>query len=235
MAPLVDFLLRTHTGYCQHFAGAAALLLRMAGVPARVVAGFATGVPHGAGRFDVRDLDAHDWIEVYFQGYGWVPFNPTPGAAAADVAPTLDLLPSSGGRALARGSFRHWPLAALAALAALAGGAPALGVAMTARRRRRERAHTADVLARLGRRAGARVEPSSTLAELRDELAVRLGPRTAALAAAAERARYAPAGPADASPRRAGVVRALVSDVGLARAARLLVLPGSRGPSRTRS
>jgi transglutaminase-like putative cysteine protease len=75
--PLVDFLLRDHAGYCQHFAGAAALLLRLAGVPTRVVVGFATGVPGPDGRFDVRDVDAHAWIEVYFQGSGWVAFNPT--------------------------------------------------------------------------------------------------------------------------------------------------------------
>ncbi|HZB48794.1 MAG TPA: transglutaminase-like domain-containing protein, partial [Mycobacteriales bacterium] len=49
-----------------------ALLLRLAGVPARVVVGFATGVPGPDGRFNVRDTDAHAWIEVYFQGYGWV-------------------------------------------------------------------------------------------------------------------------------------------------------------------
>src|SRR5581483_6075319 len=62
-------------------AGAAPLLLRLAGVPTRVVAGFATGESDGAGHYRVRDLDAHAWIEVYFPGYGWIPFNPTPGEA----------------------------------------------------------------------------------------------------------------------------------------------------------
>jgi hypothetical protein len=196
-----------------------------------VVAGFATGVAHGDGRYDVRDLDAHDWIEVYFQGYGWVAFNPTPGAAAADVSRNLDLLPTPSDRAAARGASRQWTLGALV-------GALALAVVMTARRPRRRQAHTAELLARLARRAGARVEPSSTLADLRDQLAVRLGPRTAALAAAAERARYAPpasADPADVPPRRARVLRALVGDVGLARTARLLVRPGARDPSRRRA
>jgi protein-glutamine gamma-glutamyltransferase len=83
--PLVDFLLGDHAGYCQHFAGAAALLLRLAGVPTRVVVGFATGVPGPHGRFTVRDTDAHAWIEVYFQGHGWVAFNPTPAAAQANI------------------------------------------------------------------------------------------------------------------------------------------------------
>src|SRR6202007_2213208 len=86
--------LRTHAGYCQQFAGAAALLLRLAGVPARVVAGFATGRRVGPDRYVVRDLDAHDWIEVYFQGYGWVPFNPTPSADPALIAGGVDPLPA---------------------------------------------------------------------------------------------------------------------------------------------
>ena len=97
--PLLDFLFKTRAGYCQHFAGAAALLLRLAGVPTRVVSGFATGKRTGENTYDVRDEDAHAWIEVYFPGYGWVPFNPTPASAEADVAPETDVLAarSAGG------------------------------------------------------------------------------------------------------------------------------------------
>ncbi|MGX6449642.1 transglutaminase family protein, partial [Patulibacter sp. S7RM1-6] len=94
--PVTDFLFDTHEGYCQHFAGAAAMLLRLAGVPTRVVTGFATGRRTGEGRYDVRDSDAHAWIEVYFPGFGWVPFDPTPAEAEADVDPTLDLLTPAG-------------------------------------------------------------------------------------------------------------------------------------------
>lgn len=79
---LVDFLLVSKRGYCQHFAGAMALMLRMNGIPARVAVGF-TSDP---GRFDpdrssyeILDRDAHSWVEVQFPGYGWVPFDPTPG------------------------------------------------------------------------------------------------------------------------------------------------------------
>jgi transglutaminase-like putative cysteine protease len=57
--PLVDFLLGDHAGDCQHFAGAAALLLRLAGVPTRVAVGFATGVRQADERFEVRDVDAY--------------------------------------------------------------------------------------------------------------------------------------------------------------------------------
>ena len=227
--PLVDFLLHDRAGYCQHFAGAAALLLRLAGVPARVVAGFATGVPDGHGGFDVRDLDAHEWIEVYFQGYGWVPFNPTPPAAPADVPRALDLLPPASTGTVGRTPRRDRTVGALLIALAL------VGVSVARRRRRREQPQAGDVLARLARRAGARIEPSSTLGELREQLAARLGPSTSALAAAAERARYARRPPGSVGPSRAQIVRALVSDLGLARAALLLVRPVRRDASHTRA
>ncbi len=78
--PLVHFVLRTREGYCQHFAGAMAIMLRMLGVPARVAAGFTSGrYDKGSGEWVVTDHDAHAWVEVYFPGYGWLPFDPTPG------------------------------------------------------------------------------------------------------------------------------------------------------------
>ena len=78
--PLVDFILRTHRGYCQHFAGAMALMLRLLGVPARVAAGFTTGEwDPKEHEWVVTDHNAHTWVEVYFPGYGWIPFDPTPG------------------------------------------------------------------------------------------------------------------------------------------------------------
>lgn len=80
--PLEAFLFDDHAGYCQYFAGATALLLRMGGVPARVVAGFAPGSRDGKDHV-VRDLDAHSWVEVYFPDIGWVTFDPTPGDSPA--------------------------------------------------------------------------------------------------------------------------------------------------------
>lgn len=77
--PLRAFLFRDKRGYCQQFSGAMALLLRMVGVPARVATGFAPGTRLAGGhRYLVTDLDAHSWVEVYFNGIGWVPFDPTP-------------------------------------------------------------------------------------------------------------------------------------------------------------
>ena len=77
--PLVDFITRTKSGYCQHFAGAMALMLRYLGVPARVAAGFSSGqYDKRSGEWTVTDHDAHEWVEAWFSGWGWVPFDPTP-------------------------------------------------------------------------------------------------------------------------------------------------------------
>ena len=82
--PLGSFLFDDRAGYCQQFAGAMGLMLRMMGIPSRVVAGFAPGTRHSDdGTFQVRDLDAHSWVEAYFRGIGWVTFDPTPAAAPA--------------------------------------------------------------------------------------------------------------------------------------------------------
>ena len=84
--PLVSFLFEDRRGYCQQFSGAMALMLRMNGIPSRVAAGFAPGGRDPErGTFLVEDLDAHSWVEVYFPGIGWVPFDPTPTAAPAEA------------------------------------------------------------------------------------------------------------------------------------------------------
>lgn len=82
--PIEAFLFKDKKGYCQHFAGAAALMLRMLGIPVRVASGFAPGtLDTKTHEYVVTDLDAHSWIEVWFQGIGWIPFDPTPAAAPA--------------------------------------------------------------------------------------------------------------------------------------------------------
>jgi transglutaminase-like putative cysteine protease len=78
LPPLVGFVIDTKTGYCQHFAGAMAVMLRLLGIPARVAAGFVPGRYRGD-FWEVTDHDAHTWVEVWFRGYGWLPFDPTPG------------------------------------------------------------------------------------------------------------------------------------------------------------
>jgi transglutaminase-like putative cysteine protease len=76
--PLEDFVARTKRGYCQQFAGAMALMLRYLGIPSRVAVGFASG-KYQHGEWVVSDRDAHMWVEVWFRGWGWLPFDPTPG------------------------------------------------------------------------------------------------------------------------------------------------------------
>ncbi len=77
---LAEFMLSTHRGYCQMFSGAMALVLRLHGIPARVAVGFTSGKLRGSDTYLVNDRDAHAWVEVYFPGYGWIPFEPTPGS-----------------------------------------------------------------------------------------------------------------------------------------------------------
>jgi protein-glutamine gamma-glutamyltransferase len=79
---LEGFLFEAKSGYCQQYSGAMALLLRMAGIPARVATGFTAGsLDRKANEYVVRDLDAHSWVEAWFPDIGWVTFDPTPSAA----------------------------------------------------------------------------------------------------------------------------------------------------------
>jgi hypothetical protein len=88
--PLEDFLLHSREGYCEHFATAAAILLREAGIPTRLVGGFLQGEWNSLGRyFMVRQRDAHTWIEAYLPDKGWVPFDPTPVAPAEALVPAI--------------------------------------------------------------------------------------------------------------------------------------------------
>ena len=71
------FLLETREGYCTYFASAFTVLCRMIGLPARYVEGFLAD-PDENGEAIVTGLSAHAWTEVYFKGFGWLTFDPTP-------------------------------------------------------------------------------------------------------------------------------------------------------------
>jgi protein-glutamine gamma-glutamyltransferase len=103
--PLIDFVTRTRAGYCQHFAGAMAVMARLLGIPARVAVGFTSGRLDD-GTWVVRDHDAHAWVEVWFPGHGWVPFDPTPGRGT--FAARYSFASNSPGtiEALRRGTLR---------------------------------------------------------------------------------------------------------------------------------
>ena len=81
MDPDEDFVahfLEEGRGYCVHFATAGALLLRMQGIPARYVSGYVADLD-ARGQGIVLDRDAHAWVEIYLDGYGWYPVEMTPG------------------------------------------------------------------------------------------------------------------------------------------------------------
>lgn len=78
-ARLEFFVFQRRAGHCEYFSTAMAMLLRSAGIPARNVNGFLGGEWNPTGNFlAVTQNSAHSWVEVWFPGYGWVPFDPTP-------------------------------------------------------------------------------------------------------------------------------------------------------------
>ncbi len=79
---LVDFLLHSKRGYCEQYAASMALMARILGIPSRVAMGYTPGSEVRPGEWIVRSRDAHAWPELYFQGTGWVRFEPTPSGAA---------------------------------------------------------------------------------------------------------------------------------------------------------
>lgn len=86
LMPLDDFLFVNKAGHCEYYATSMAILLRILGIPTRMVNGFARGRWNEfGGFFTVRQSDAHAWVEVFFPSYGWITFDPTPPAAFGDT------------------------------------------------------------------------------------------------------------------------------------------------------
>jgi transglutaminase-like putative cysteine protease len=91
--PVVYFLTVSHRGYCQYFASAMGSMLRSLGIPTRLVSGYGPGTTRAqSGRAGEREQtvstsDAHSWVEAYFPGYGWIPFEPTPASAQGNYQP----------------------------------------------------------------------------------------------------------------------------------------------------
>ena len=75
----IENFLRVRRGFCEQFSGAFAAMARAIGIPARVAVGFTPGDVAADGRYHVFGRNAHAWPEVWFQGVGWVSFEPTPG------------------------------------------------------------------------------------------------------------------------------------------------------------
>ncbi len=90
------FLFESKKGYSDYFGSSMAVMLRSAGVPARMAAGYAPGVLNEDGQRVIRDSDSHGWVQAYFPGYGWIDFEPTPNWPTHDRDP-IALRPSGSG------------------------------------------------------------------------------------------------------------------------------------------
>lgn len=94
-----EFLFDQKAGFCEHFSGAFVVLMRSAGIPARVVTGYTGGYYNRIGDYWlVRRSDAHAWAEVWLPQRGWVRFDPTAAVAPERIYDTLaDRAPGAGG------------------------------------------------------------------------------------------------------------------------------------------
>lgn len=81
------FLFDSKTGYSDYYASSMTVMLRSVGVPARMAAGYAPGLLNEAGQRVIRDHDSHVWTQVYFPGYGWIDFEPSPNWPEHDRSP----------------------------------------------------------------------------------------------------------------------------------------------------
>lgn len=91
MDTVVDFLTENKVGYCEQFAAAMALMARSLGIPARVGVGFLSPDPMADGDgYYYSGTDMHAWPELYFDGVGWLRFEPTPSARTGDQAPSYN-------------------------------------------------------------------------------------------------------------------------------------------------
>jgi transglutaminase-like putative cysteine protease len=186
------FLFETRRGFCEHIASAMVLLLRESGVPARFVVGFGAGERNPlTGYFDVREADAHAWVEVFYPGIGWMPYDPTFGVPNADPSVASRFIAPEVFRAVGRWLSNVLPepvrRAAVATARAIGRNPLPLVVAAivvllvvlrrTARRRRRGRppipvgaaaafATLAEALAATGRLRPAHRTPSEFLLEV---------------------------------------------------------------------
>ena len=99
----IEAFLRQRVGYCEQFAGTFAAMARTIGIPARVAVGYTPGLAQPDGTRAVLGKNAHAWPEVWFDGLGWVPFEPTPGRGApgaeghTGIAPAQDEAPAGAG------------------------------------------------------------------------------------------------------------------------------------------
>lgn len=90
--PVAEFLFNTKRGFCGHFASSFAILMRVAHIPARLVAGYQGGMYNKVGDFyTIRQADAHVWTEVWLDNSGWVRIDPTAAIAPDRIQHSIDV------------------------------------------------------------------------------------------------------------------------------------------------
>jgi transglutaminase-like putative cysteine protease len=87
----IENFLQIRKGYCEQFAATFAVMARTLGIPSRVAIGYTPGELRSDGWYSVRGRNSHAWPEIWFDGIGWVPFEPTPsrGISGAEVVTDL--------------------------------------------------------------------------------------------------------------------------------------------------
>lgn len=96
-----EFLFETKAGFCEHYSSSFTFMLRAVGIPARVVAGYQGGEPSRNGNvWEVRQMDAHAWTEVWLEGQGWVRVDPTAFVAPERVEQGMNTMTEQQGAAM---------------------------------------------------------------------------------------------------------------------------------------
>ena len=90
--PIAEFLFDTKRGFCGHFSTSFATLMRAANIPARLVGGYQGGLYNKVGDFyNIRQADAHVWVEVWLENSGWTRIDPTAAIAPNRIENSIDV------------------------------------------------------------------------------------------------------------------------------------------------
>lgn len=89
----IESFLQNRVGYCEQFAATYAAMARTLGIPSRVAVGYTPGILGADGWYSIRGKNAHAWPELWFDGIGWVAFEPTPGRGAPGAEGYTDVPP----------------------------------------------------------------------------------------------------------------------------------------------
>ncbi|HEY6379145.1 MAG TPA: transglutaminase domain-containing protein [Candidatus Dormibacteraeota bacterium] len=205
--PIHYFLLTSHAAYCQYFASSMGLMMRLLNVPTRLVSGYGDGTIDDSNSsanqvlHKISTSDAHVWVESYFPGYGWIPFEPTPAsqygiydaiprpvvpgsttptpAAAATPTPAPSAAPTARAAAAAAGTSGtgpQIPAALIETVSAFVLIALLTALLVTWVTRPRSLRSLWRRLAMLGRLLGVRRRPSETALDYAGRIAAALPP-----------------------------------------------------------